>query len=279
MGFLRVIELFPPVFSAGRRGPLRAGPTVEAWVKGAAAARASSDLFLVANLKKPELLKMSTLEASRLLQERLRAAACPVIVVRDLNRPEFLSSIITAISLGLNSVMVAWGDEYPKSAKATSVRDFPTLADAVHQASLLRRRAGASVRIFAPVDLDSLAYPKGVSLARGRLRAGADLLLAQPPTSDPGETFERHASLVSRAGLSERVLLNVFPFRNAKDLRACEKYFGWKLPRRLHQEASAGEGELEKSARMVVRRLRREGFPGVYLSTRGEPRVATRLLA
>jgi Methylenetetrahydrofolate reductase len=279
MGFLRLVEVFPPLFSAGSRGPVDIKQELQRFVDGIRPVRSTADTFLVANLKNPDLLKFSTLEASRVLRDRLKVDAAPVIVVRDMNRPQFLSSVLAGISLGLRSMMIAWGDEYPSSVGATNIRDFSSLADAIAQAAALRKRAGAYVRIFAPVDIESLAYPKGVALARERLRSGADLLLAQPPTTDADRTFDRHAALVEASGLREEVLLNVFPFRNAKDVNSCEKYFGWKLPRSLHKVAMAGGGQLTEIAKDVARRLRREGYPGVYLSTRGEPLVASTLLS
>ena len=176
-------------------------------------------------------------------------------------------------------MMIAWGDPYPVSVRSSNVRDFPSLADAIAEASTIRRRSRASTLFLAPVDVESLAKPRGVALARGRLKAGADYLLAQPPTTDAQETFDRHASLLRSSGLKGRVLLNVFPFRNDEDVRGCEKNFGWKLPRSLHIAASDGRATLQKREVDVVRRLRDEDFPGVYLNTRGEPEIARRLLS
>ena len=273
-----MVEVFPPVFPAAGHSPLHAGKELQRFLDGAGAVRAKADVVLVANLKDPKVLKLTTLEASRVLKDHLGVDAAPVIVVRDMNRPQFLSSVLTCASMGLESLMVAWGDEYPRSAGATNIRDFPTLADAIATASALRRRANPRMRIFAPVDVESLAYPRGVALARERLRSGADLLLAQPPTTDPEGTFEKHASLLRASGLRDRVLLNVFPFRGVRDVNHCEKLFGWKLPKGLHRAARSGGPRLTQVAKEVAHRLRSEGFPGVYLSTRGEPALAENLL-
>ena len=112
----------------------------------------------------------------------------------------------------------------------------------------------------------------------GRLRAGADMLLAQPPTTDAEETFDRHASTVRKAGLEGRVILSVFPFKGERDVRLYERKFGWALPKALHRAAARGEGHLLETGREVVRRLRSEKQPGVYAITRGDPAVAERLL-
>jgi 5,10-methylenetetrahydrofolate reductase len=281
MAFLRVVEVLPPLFPAARsRGEaLATEAKMERFFEEVRSIRDFADVVLVANVKDQGRLKIDAVHAAAMLQENLRVEAAPVIVVRDQNRPQFLSSVLTAISIDLKSMMIAWGDDYPPSARATNVRDFANLSMAIHEASRLRSRARSSTRLFAPVDVDSLAYPKGVSLAKERLRAGADVLLAQPPTSDPDETFDRHASLIDRARLKGKVLLNVFPFKNEADVRHYERLFGWRLPKDLHTAAKEGEASLVRLERSVIRRLRLEGYPGVYLTTRGNPRLAETLLS
>jgi hypothetical protein len=132
---------------------------------------------------------------------------------------------------------------------------------------------------LAPVDVSLLGSSRGVQLAKSRIRAGAELLLAQPPTTDSGETLDRHLALLGASGLRNRVLLNVFPFRDKKDVLYCEKYFGWRLPRALHKMAGSGQAALLEEARRAARRIRREGLPGVYVSTRGHTDVAKKILA
>ncbi len=281
MAFLKVVEVFPPLFplsgAEGRHLGLKGG--VERFVEEARVVRDVADVILVADVKNQKGLRMSTLGAAALLSERLGVKAAPVVVVRDLNRLSFTSSILTGMIMDLGSMMIVWGDRLPAGGGTTNVRDFSTLAEAIKEASKIRARARARAQLLAPVDLDSLASPRGVERARKRLRAGADYLLAQPPTTDAGATFDRHAGLLEPAGLKGKVLLNVFPFRDARDARECEKYFGWKLPRSLHQIAAAGPDVLSKEQEDVVGRLREEGFPGVYLNTRGAPEVAVRLLS
>ena len=241
--------------------------------------KSSADVVLVANVKSPGLLKTDTVHAAIEIQEKLHRPTAAAVVVRDQNRAQFDTAVFTAASAGLDSLFLAWGDDYPPSSGITNVRDFSSLADAIRRASVIRSKARAKTRIFAPVDVGSLAKPKGVALAKGRLRAGADLLLAQPPTTDPAETFDAHASLVGKAGLKDKVLLSVFPFRDLNDIKRYEELFGWKLPNRIHQEASKGETRLDQLARGVVQRLGTEAFPGVYLVARGNPGIASHLLA
>jgi hypothetical protein len=74
-------------------------------------------------------------------------------------------------------------------------------------------------------------------------------------------------------------LLNVFPFRDLDDVRECEAYFGWSLPDGLHRTAAKGQRALFDAEKDVVASIRGRGLPGVYLNTRGTPRIAERFLA
>jgi 5,10-methylenetetrahydrofolate reductase len=280
MAFLRIVEVFPPLFpiSPKENGSIGLEEKTERFIEGVRSIRDLADVFVVASVKNPELLKLSTIEAARLLQDRLRVNAAPVIVVRDMNRLQFLSTVLTGISLDFGSMMIAWGDRYPASASATNVRDFSNLGDAIGEAGSIRNRARAPTKFFAPVDIDRLGQEKGDALAKSRIRAGADYLLAQPPSFD-SETLDRHVSRLENSGIKDKVILNVFPFKDGKDLAYCERYFGWKFPKHFRELAASGESALLKEERNVVRRLRDEGFPGLYVSTRGNPSIARSLLS
>ena len=277
--FLRVVEVLPPLFPVSRKRAdvLALDAEMQRFTAGVRGVRDLADVFLVANVKDQAFLKLDTVHTAATLREVLGVEAAPVLVVRDQNRPHFLSSALTSVSRGFKWMMIAWGEDYPPFANATNVRDFARLAKAIGEASLIRSRARSPTRIFAPVDVNGLASPRGVSLAKERLRAGADVLLAQPPTTDSGETFDRHAALVENAGLGGKVLLNVFPFKDAGDVRRYERMFGWDL-RDVREAAAKGEGYLIEQERKVIRRLRSEGYPGVYLTARGNPAIAKKLL-
>ena len=280
MGFLRVVEIFPPLFPYSRRkeNRIEAPLAIERFVEGARGASSFADVLLIADVKNPNLLKLSTVEAAALLKERARLEAAPVLVVRDTNRKQFLSSVVTCLLLELDHVMFAWGDDYPAHSGATNVRDFTSLAESIREAELLRRRTGAPTKFLAPVNVELLSSKGEAKRARDRLRAGAEFLLAQPPTTDL-ESLDRHQTLLREAKLEARVLLNVFPFRGYRDVRECEAYFGWKLSKNLHDTAKKGERALIREEREVGRALRNRGLPGIYLNTRGTPGLAARFLA
>lgn len=237
-----------------------------------------ADEVLVADVKDASRMKMSTVVSASLLKEETGIEAIPVITARDSNRPTVISSLLTAFSLGLTGVMLVWGDRFGEGEGAKNVYDFSSLSELVAATRSLANRAGVRCRILAPVDLTALGTQKGLELAKGRLASGADLLLAQPPTTDSISALPRHAKLVSGAGLAGRVLLNVFPFRDAKDIEACRAKFGWKLPRRLDSIASGGERAMLSEAKRVAAAIQRRGFPGLYVTTRGRPEVARFIL-
>ncbi len=275
-----MVEVFPPLFPSSKRKGDRIDLEyrMERFLDDARSVRPYADVLLVADVKNTKLLKFSTLEVATLLKERLGVKVAPVLVARDFNRPQFLANILTGLSLELDYLMFAWGDAYPAAAGATNVRDFQSLAEVLRESTLLRKRARAATRFLAPINVERLSKPGEEARARERLRAGADYLLAQPPTTDT-ETLNRHAKLLREAELKDGVLLNVFPFRDLKDVRECETYFGWRLPDSLHSAAAKGERALFEAEREVVMALRDQGFPGVYLNTRGTPAIAERLLS
>ena len=275
-----MVEVFPPLFPSSRRkeDAIDLEQSIERFLDDARRVRPYADVILVAGVKNTKLLKLSNLEAAALLKKRLGVATAPVLVARDFNRPQFLSNILTGLSLELDYLMFAWGDAYPTTARATNVRDFRSLAEVIQESALLRKRARAATGFLAPINVEQLSKPFEAARARERLSAGADYLLAQPPTTD-ARALSRHALLLRKARLRDSVLLNVFPFRDLKDVRECEKYFGWQLPESLHNAAAKGESALFEAEREVVLALRDQGYPGVYLNTRGTPSVAGRLLS
>ena len=138
MAFLRVVEVLPPLFPVSRsKGePLGVAAGLERFTEGVRSIRDCADVFLVANVKNPSMLKLDTVQLAASLQESLGVEAAPVIVVRDQNRLQFLSTVLTALSVGLKSMMIAWGDDYLGSARVSNVRDFEDLAGAIREASL-----------------------------------------------------------------------------------------------------------------------------------------------
>ena len=270
----------PPLFPTSNEGgvPLEIDSETERFTAMVGAMRPHADVFLVANVKDPALMKLDPVQTATMLREVLGVDAAPVLVVRDQNRPRFLSAALTGIHAELRWMMIAWGDDFPPSAKATNVRDYSSLAGAIRDAAAVRSRANSPTKFFAPVDIRTLASPAGVKVAKGRLRAGADMLLAQPPTTD-NDAYASHTSLVERAGLKDRVLLNVFPFKDAQDIRRCEGMFGWRFSKKLHEAAAEGGEALSKLGSGVIRRLRSEGYPGVYVTARRDPKVPERLLS
>ena len=275
-----MVEIFPPLFPRSRRKEdhmdLERG--IERFIDQARSASGFADVLLVADVKNPNMLKLSTIEAAALLKGRAGLEAAPVLVVRDFNRSQFVAAVLAVLSLELPHLMLAWGDDYPARSGATNVRDFASLAQSIGEAALLRRRAAASTKFLAPVNVELLSSRREVDRARGRLRAGAEYLLAQPPTTDL-EALERHQTLLQEAKLQDRVLLNVFPFEGSKDVRECEAYFGWRLPKTLHSTAEKGQRALFEAEMQVVRAMRSRGLPGIYLNSRGKPGLAGRFLS
>lgn len=276
MGFLRLVEVFPPLFRPGSKaGKIDVEGALANLFEGVETIKPFSDVILVAAFKDPATLRMSPVFTAQAIRRETGMNAAPVIVVRDYNRPEFRSMVVTAIAGGLRTMMIVWGDDFGKGGP-TNVRDYVSLAEALRDASDIARKAGVHVDFLAPIDVSRLGKG-GSRTARSRLSAGAKLLLAQPPAIDTGD-LEKQAILLKRAGIEAKTLPGIFPFRSVKDLHECEKKFGWRLPEKADNIARQGPRGFLQAARAVAVEAERSGLPGIYLSTRGDPGVAADVL-
>jgi len=275
-----VVEVFPPIIPPAVDGgsPLRLADSMESYVGSIKEIQGIADVILVASLKKQDQMALPPIEAALHLRKKLGLDAAPVLVVRNENRLQLLSSVVEGLVGGLKSMMLVWGDsDLPR--RSPLLLGFSGLSEALQEASQVRDKTRSRCRFFAPVDLRRLFTTAGVALAKNRLATGASFLLAQPPTTDAAETFDSHSKLIRTAGLEGKVLPSVFPFKNLLDVKECERYFGWRLPRELHEAAKEGGSSLLGTQSEVIRRLRSERFPGVYISTRGTPGLAKILLS
>ena len=278
-GFLSIVEVFPPSFGGAEKEPvLGLRQKTRDFVERVRRIQPYADVVLVADVKDASRAKFSPVHAAALLRDETGVDAVPVVTARDSNRQAVTSSIVTALSLGLRGVMLVWGDRYGEEEGVRNVYDFGSLSEVVAHARGLADRAGGKCRIFAPVNIAKLGGDRGVELAKSRIREGADYLLAQPPTVDAGPTLRSHEKILSKLGLKDRVIPNVFPFRDPADIEYCRKRFGWSIPPRMDEIAKGGEAELLKEAKKAAAGLAESGFSGVYVSTRGRPELARFIL-
>jgi 5,10-methylenetetrahydrofolate reductase len=278
--FTTLIEVFPPNFSieASREPLIGLKQKMRDMVARVKRIEGLADAILVADMKDPGRLQLASIYTAATLKEELGAEVIPVIPTRDMNRKAIRTMFLTCLSLGLESVSLVWGDRYADGDGSRNVYDYTSLAGAIGEARSLADRADVNATLLAPVNISTIGTPKGLKLAKDRLRAGADVLLAQPPTSDLSLTLEKHVAELKANKLEKKVLHNVFPFRSKEDIVACRERFGWELPKELEEIAQRGERGLLREARDVVDRLREEGMPGVYVSTRGKPELARFIL-
>ncbi len=279
--FTTVVEIFPPNFSAevAKEPLLGLRQKTQDVVCRVRKVENLVDCFVVADMKDLGRLKLSSIYTAAMLKKELDTEVIPVIAVRDTNRSGVRTLFLTALSYGLDSVMLVWGDKYNEGEGSSNVYDYPSLSDAIREMRALSDRANVNATILAPVNVAMLETQKGASIASSRLEGGADCLLAQPPTSDVSVTFPEHLRLIDSKKLRQSVLLNVFPFRDKEDIDACRARFGWKIPEVADRlAAEGGEARLIKESKMVVEKMRENRLPGVYVSTRGRPELARFIL-
>ena len=279
--FTTVVEIFPPNFSAeASKEPLlglrQKTQDVVARVKKV---ENLADCILVADMKDLGRMKLSSIYTAAMLKQELETEVIPVIAARDSNRSAVRTLFLSALSYGLDSVMLVWGDRYHEGEGSCNVYDYPSLSVVIKEMRALADRANVDATILAPVNVATLGTPKGDEIATSRVKNGANCLLAQPPTTDAEHTLPAQVKALEEKKLTRNVLLNVFPFRDKEDIQSCRKRFGWNIPERLDRLAEeGGEPRLLKESRSVVERMRKDRLPGVYVSTRGRPELARFIL-
>ncbi|HUI00513.1 MAG TPA: methylenetetrahydrofolate reductase [Nitrososphaerales archaeon] len=279
--FTTVVEVFPPNFSseATKEPLLGLKQKTQDVVSRVKKVENLADCLVVADMKDLGRLKLSSVYTAATLKQELDLEVIPVIAVRDSNRSAVRTLFLSALSYGLDSVMLVWGDKYLDGEGSANVYDYPSLSHAIKEMRTLADRANVDATILAPVNVATLDTKKGAEIAASRIASGADCLLAQPPTSDASVAFPEHLRLVTASGLRSNILLNVFPFRDREDIEACRKRFGWRIPQEADRLADeGGEARLIKESKNVVEKMREDRLPGVYVSTRGRPELARFIL-
>jgi 5,10-methylenetetrahydrofolate reductase len=278
--FTTIVEVFPPTFSAqeAKEPLLGLRQKTRDVVSRVKKIENLADAILVADLKEPERLKLSSVFTAAVIKQELGVEAIPVITGRDMNKPAIRALVLTALAYDIHSLMLVWGDRFGDVDQAKNVYDYPSLSAQISDARTLANRADSKVTILAPVDISRLGTQHGLSIARSRLSAGADVLLAQPPTTDASKTLDEHLQVLDSHGLKSSVLLNVFPFRSREDIESCRTRFGWKIPTEMEAVAEKGEASLLRAAKAVVEGARDAKLSGVFVSTRGRPELARYML-
>jgi 5,10-methylenetetrahydrofolate reductase len=274
--FTTVVEIFPPNFNAemAKEPLLGLRQKTQDIVSRVKKVENLADCVLVADMKDLGRMKLSSIYTAAVLKQELDTEVIPVIAARDSNR-----SAVSALSYGLDSVMLVWGDRYAEGEGSSNVYDYPSLSAVIKEMRGLADRADVKATILAPINIGTLGTKKGDEIAASRLKSGADCLLAQPPTSDASQTLPEQVRRLEEKHLEKNVLLNVFPFRDKEDIESCRKRFNWHIPTTLDSLAEeGGEARLLKESRHVVDAMRRDKLPGVYVSTRGRPELARFIL-
>jgi 5,10-methylenetetrahydrofolate reductase len=279
--FTTVVEIFPPNFSAetAKEPLLGLRQKTADIVTRVKKIQNLADCVLVADMKDLGRLKLSSIYTAAMLKQELDTEVIPVIAARDGNRSAVRTLFLSALSYGLDSVMLVWGDRYNDGEGSSNVYDYPSLSVVIKEMRELADRANVKATILAPVNIATLGTKKGDEIASSRVKNGADCLLAQPPTSNVSQTLPEQVKKLEEKKLKKHVLLNVFPFRDKEDIDACRKRFNWSIPSVVDKMAEdGGEARLLKESRSVVEKMRAEHLPGVYVSTRGRPELARFIL-
>ena len=200
--------------------------------------------------------------------------------MRDSNRSAVRTLFLSALSYGLDSVMLVWGDKYGEGEGSSNVYDYPSLSEAIKEMRELADRANVKATILAPVNVATLGTKKGDVIASSRLKSGADCLLAQPPTTGRlRQTFPQHLRILegrssgrTSSSTSSRSETRRTSSRAGSGSAGTSPTWRQAWPRRGERRGSS------RSRSWSSRRCARDRLPGVYVSTRGKPELARFIL-
>ena len=156
--FTRLIEVFPPSFSAetAREPLIGIKQKMRDMVTRVQKIESLADAIIVADMKDPSRLQLASVYTAAVLKEELGAEVIPVIPTRDMNRKAIRTMFLTCLSLGLESVSLVWGDRYADGDGTKNVYDYRSLAETISDARQLADRSDIQATLLAPVDITAL---------------------------------------------------------------------------------------------------------------------------
>ncbi len=281
--FVQTVELWPPGFSFA--GPPQPPERRFSWLEERLEILGEYfDGFHVADLKVPGWRYLDSVMTAVRLKERLRwLDIAPTIATRDRNRKAMEEAVATALFFGVENLILVRGDPFPEGEAGGSknVYDVARLSDAVKLARKVQEKVSqAELSILTPIDVARAREPSYLEMIRGREKATSDIFLAQIFGGGPDEYLE----LIDRIrgeGIRSPILQNVFPFYSSEDAVRVSRRFGFGVGSDLLAELK--DGGVTAGVRAAGRfrdalYSNRGKVNGVFVSSRGEPELAIRLV-
>ena len=281
--FLQTVELWPPGFSTD--GPPQNLERQFSWLAERVEILGRYfDAFQIADLKRPRRSYVDSVTTASRLREKFKwAEAIPTISARDRNRKALREGVASALFSGMENLILVWGDKFLPSeeGESSNVYDVEGLAGLIRLAREVQSKTEAGeLSILTPIDMARLGDDSYLEIVKGREAASSNVFLAQIFLGDP-EEYLRLLKRLRREGVKSPVLHNVFPLLGYEDAVDISKRFGLSVSDSLLKELKEGGAPAGMKFATKFREAlyaERKETQGVYVSSRGEPELAIRLV-
>lgn len=281
--FVQTVELWPPGFADD--GPPESLDGQFSWLSERLEILGEHfDAFHVADLKRPGRWYMDSLMTAIRLKEKFPwVVVVPTLSARDRNAKALRQAIASALFFGIDNLTLVWGDRFnQRNARSPrNVYDVAGVSGLVGLAREVQKRTGSSnLCVLTPIDLTKLNDARYLAMIKAREKATSDVFISQIFVGEAEDYLSLLDTLRSE-GVRSPILHNIFPFYGHKDALDISRRFNLKLGKPLLDELKVGgvaAGVKIASSFREALEANKGKVNGVYISSRGEPELALRLV-
>jgi 5,10-methylenetetrahydrofolate reductase len=243
------------------------------------------DTFHIADIKNTRRVYMdSVLTAIQLKKQHPWLEVIPTLTARDRNKRALSGTLASILNSNIENLILALGDRYKGIEReyASNVYDIGKLSELLLEARQIEGRFDdAHLCLLCPINLTRVRDDRYLRIIAGREEAGADIFLAQTYLG-PIDTYLEAIDIVRSQGIESPILHNVFPFLSYEDALDVSRRFGFEVSKgslsRL-KEGGPNEGIRLAAEFRDILQSHRGKINGVYVSSRGEPELAIRIIS
>ena len=281
--FVQTVELWPPGYSL--EGPAQPLDRQFSWLAERVEILGEYfDAFHVADLKRPGRGYIDSVMTAVHLREKFPwIEVAPTLSARDRNKKALQESVATSLFFGIDNMILVWGDRFTEGepGKSANVYDVVGVSGLIQLARGVQGRTkSGGLCILTPIDLGKVKDARYLAMIKAREKATSDVFLSQIFAGE-AEDYLSLIDIVRSEGVKSPILHNVFPFYGHADALDISSRFGLPVSREILNQLK--EGGAAAGVR-IASRFRQElhdnhgKVNGVFISSRGEPELAIRLV-
>jgi len=281
--FVQTVELWPPGFAIG--GGSQVLDRQFAWLSERLEILGEYfDAFHIADLRVPGRRYLDSVTTSIRLRERFSwLEVAPTISARDRNRKSLQEAVATALYFGVDNLILVRGDPWLQTEEdhSKNVYEVNRVSELVQLAREVQQWTSApELCLLTPLDVMKTSNQRYLETIRNRERATSDVFLTQMFVGEPEEYLER-VDMIRGEGVKSPILHNVFPLYSYEDAQEISRRFGLPIAKGILDELK--EGGAAAGIRVATRfrdamEANKGKVNGIFVSSRGEPELAIRLV-